>query len=127
MMLRKRLSFICLALLFLSLISNLSLISAQGNDWSKPILVSSSGEVEPIIDGLMDEGWSEQNNSYYEFDNGQKILLYGQHSGNYLFILIIAQYRNTFDEETFSLYLSTTEETVDIFDKKQLISIEFKN
>ena len=113
-------SFICLAILFLSLISNFSLTIAQGNNWSPSTVVSSQGEVEPVIDGLKDEGWSEQNSSLYEFDNGRNIILYAQHTSIYLYLFITAQYRNTFAEETFSIYLSNSDDPTELFDKKQI-------
>jgi hypothetical protein len=113
-------SFIILTILFLSLLSNFSLTLAQGNNWSQLTVVSSQGDDEPVIDGLMDEGWTEQNSSLYEFDNGRDIILYAQHTVDYLYLFITTQYINTFAEETFSIYLSNSDDATEIFDKKQL-------
>ncbi len=119
MMLRKRFSLICLTVLFISLLSGLSFIFAQEGSWTKETLVTYTGDT-PEIDGLVDQSWIDSNSTSYTYTDGSIINLRAQHSSQYLYIIIVAEFINTANSETISLYLSNSDSPNDIMDKKQI-------
>ncbi|MHA2001452.1 MAG: hypothetical protein ACTSVU_05105 [Promethearchaeota archaeon] len=119
-MLRKRLSItISILIAFTILSTGLILGAAQDNNWSVSELTSNTS-VAPVIDGVKDSTWNNANSSQYEYDNGQKIDLYVQHDSDNIYFLIVAKFATTQYAETFSVFLSNSNDSEGIFDKKQI-------
>lgn len=123
MMSRKRNSITYLLVLIISLTSFLSILTfAQGATWSETEITSNVGSALNI-DGIMEDSWTNTNINFthFEFESSEagSITLYVQHYGDYLYFLIIAKFLAV-TEETFSIYLSDSNLTEDIFDKKQI-------
>ena len=122
MMSYKRNSTTYLLVLIISLTSFLSVLTfVQGNTWGESTEITSNvGSEAPEIDGIMEESWSTANLTYGDFGSDIRITLYVQHFNENLYFLIIAKFAAEADEETFSIYLSDSNDTEDIFDKKQI-------
>lgn len=114
---RSSIAFLIFFSIFLSLF--LQSVSAQDDTWN-PAEVTSNPGFEATIDGVKDPSWEQDGNVTWYVLDGLQFKLFVQHYDNSLYFLIEARFTTGVSEETVSLYLASTNRTVDINDKKQI-------
>ncbi|WP_457556664.1 hypothetical protein [Candidatus Harpocratesius sp.] len=118
-MMRKRNSFFVLIIFSLFLGALIQVVSAQDETWSRPEVTSNPG-FEAVIDGVKEESWGfKVNSSSYVLD-GLQFKVFVQHYNQYIYFLVEARFTTEVQNETVSLFLSQSNQTISFLDKKQI-------
>lgn len=121
MMSRKSISISILLLFSVSIISSSFLIgSAQTGNWSDTEIISNNLGNSPIIDGNIEDLWLAEKINSSECNLDYQFNLYVQHDGVFIYFLIETDFIVTSSSETFSIQISSDNESANFFDKKQI-------
>lgn len=125
-MLRKRYTIVFL-MLFASSIFLSSFTSVHG--WSKSVLIVPGSTEAPIIDGIKDDLWTGNsvNVTRHQFTSrSSPITLYATTYGGFIYFFIEAEFTSLENNESFSLYLGSTNQTsanASVFMDKKMITM----